>query len=74
MVQPHYNFAPYLQIEIKYMTRNKIIFYRFIYFSKGFGKMPTANALFSTVKAGRKLATPREILILFAVLVAIFES
>ena len=56
------------------MTRNKIIFYRFIYFSKGFGKMPTANALFSTVKAGRKLATPREILILFAVLVAIFES
>ena len=41
MVQPHHNFAPYLQIETKFMTRNKIFFYRFISFSKSFGKLAT---------------------------------
>ena len=56
MVQPHHNFAPYLQIETKFMTRNKIFFYRFIYFSKNFGKMPITNPFILTVKAGRKLA------------------
>ena len=52
-----------LQIETKFMTRNKIIFYRFIYFTKSCGKIPTANPFISTVKAGRKLATPPYILI-----------
>ena len=53
----------YLQIETKFMMRNKIIFYRFIYFTKSCGKIPTANPFISTVKAGRKLVTPRCILI-----------
>ena len=65
MVQPHHNFAPYLQIETKFMTRNKIYFYRFIYFSKCFGKMPNTNPFVLTVKAGRNLATHPDILILF---------
>ena len=43
-----------LQIQTKFMTRNKIFFYRFIYFSKSF---------ISTVKAGRKLASRPDILI-----------
>ena len=61
MVQPQQNFATYLQIETKFMTRNKIFFYRFIYFSKSFGKMPITNPFILTVKAGRKLAiVPRE--------------
>ena len=55
MVQPHHNFAPYLQIETKFMTRNKIFFYRFIYLSKRFGKMTITNPFILTVKAGRKL-------------------
>ena len=54
---------PYLQVETKFMTRNKIFFYRFIYFSKCFGKMPITNPFILTVKAGRKLATPPDILI-----------
>ena len=57
MVQPHRNFASYLQIETKFMTRNKVFFYRFIYFSKSFGKMPITNPFIFTVKAGCKLAT-----------------
>ena len=62
MVQPHHNFAPYLQIETKFMTRNKIyFFYRFIYFSKSSGKMPIANPFILMVKAGRILATPPDI-------------
>ena len=40
MVQPHHHFALYLQIETKFMTRNKIFFCRFIYFGNSFGKMP----------------------------------
>ena len=48
----------YLQIETKFMMRNKIIFYRFIYFTKSCRKIPTANPFISTVKAGRKLMTP----------------
>ena len=65
MVQTYYNyyFAPCLQIEIKVMTRKKITFFRFIYFSKSCGKMPTANPFISMVKAGHKLATPPYILI-----------
>ena len=59
----HGPFAPYLQIETKFMTRNKMIFYHFIYFSKSCGKMPTAIHFISTVKAGHKLATSRYILI-----------
>ena len=56
MVQQYYNFAPYLQIETKFMTRNKNKKnYGFIHFSKSCGKMPTANPFISTVKAGRKL-------------------
>ena len=47
----------YLQIQTKFMMRNKIIFYRFIYFTKSCGKIPTANTFISTVKPGRKLAT-----------------
>ena len=56
MVQPHHNFATYLQIETKFMTRNKIFFYRFIYLSKSFGKMLITNPFTLMVKAGRKLA------------------
>ena len=63
MVQPLHNFAPYLQIETKFMTRNRIFFNRFISFSKSFGKMPTANPFILTVNAGRKLATRPDILI-----------
>ena len=37
--------------------------YRFIYFTKSCGKIPTANPFISTVKAGRKLVTPPCILI-----------
>ena len=55
MVQPHHNFAPYLQIEAKFMTRNKIFFYRFISFSKSFGKVPITNPFSLTVNTGRKL-------------------
>ena len=58
-----YYFAPYLQIETKFMMRNKIIFYCFIRFSKSGSKMPTANPFTSTVKAGCKLMTPPYILI-----------
>ena len=47
----------YLQIETKFMMRNKIIFYRFSYFTKRCGKIPTANPFISTVKGGRKLMT-----------------
>ena len=54
MVQPHHNFAPCLQIETKFMTRNKIFFYRFIYFSKCFGKMPITNPFILTVTLNRK--------------------
>ena len=53
MVQLHHNFAPYLQIETKFMTRNKISFYRFISFSKSFGQMPITNSFILTVNAGR---------------------
>ena len=56
MVQPQHNFATYLHIETKFMTRNKTFFYRFIYFSKSFGRMPITNPFILTVKAGRKLA------------------
>ena len=56
MIQPHHNFAPYLQIETKFMTRNKIFFYRFISLSKSFSKMPITNPFILTVNAGRKLA------------------
>ena len=63
MVQLHHNFAPYLQIETKFMTRNKIFFYRFISFSKSFSKMPIINPFILTVNAGRKLATRPDILI-----------
>ena len=59
MVQPQHNFAPYLQIETKFMMRNKIFFYPFIYFNKSFGKMPITNPVILTVKAGRKLARDR---------------
>ena len=57
MVQPHHIFAPYLLIETKFMTRNKIFPYRFIYFSKSFGKMPITNPFILTLKASRKSAT-----------------
>ena len=63
MVQPHHNFAPYLQTETKFMTRNKIFFFRFISFSKTFGKMLITNPFILTVNAGRKLATRPDILI-----------
>ena len=46
MVQPLHNFAPYLQIETKFMTRNKVFFYRFY--------MPITNPFILTVTAGRK--------------------
>ena len=45
------------KFETKFMTRKKIIFYRFTYFTKSSGKIPTAKPFISTVKAGRKLAT-----------------
>ena len=48
MVQPHHNFVP------KFMTRNKIFFYHFIYFGKIFGKMPNTNPFILTVKKGFK--------------------
>ena len=51
------------KFETKFMTRKKIIFYRFIYFTKSCGKIPTAKPFISTVKAGHKLATPPYILI-----------
>ena len=57
MVQPQHNFATYLQIETKFMTRNKIFFYCFVSFSKSFGKMQITNPSVLTVNAGRKLAT-----------------
>ena len=63
MVQLYHNFAPYLQIEAKFMSRNKIFFYRFISFSKSFGKMLITNPFILTVNAGRKLATRPDILI-----------
>ena len=63
MVQPRHNFAPYLQTETKFITRNKIFFYRFISFSKSFGKMPITNPFILTVNAGRNLATQPDILI-----------
>ena len=63
MVQPHHNFAPYLQIETNFMTRNKIFFYRFISFSKSFGKMPITDPFILTMNAGHKLATRPDILI-----------
>ena len=44
------------------MTRNEMIFHHLNYFSKSCDKMPTANHFISTVKAGRKLATPPDIL------------
>ena len=46
------------KLKKKIMMRNKIIFYRFIYFTKSCGKIPTANPFISTVKVGRKLMTP----------------
>ena len=45
------------------MTKTKYFFNRFLYFSKSFGKIPIANPFILTVKAGRKLATPPDILI-----------
>ena len=63
MVQPCYNLALHLQIETKCMMRNKTIVYRFIYFRKSFGKMPTANTFISRVKAGRTLVTSPDIFI-----------
>ena len=59
MVQPHYNFGPYMYLQIE----TKYIFNHFIYFSKSFGKMPIANPFIVMVKAGRKLATPPDLLI-----------
>ena len=57
MVQSYHIFAPYILIETKFMMRNKIFFYRFMYFSKSFRKVPIAYPFILTVKAGRKLAT-----------------
>ena len=63
MVQPHHNFAPYLQIETKFMTRNKIFFIVLFLLAKVLAKMPITNPFILTVNAGRKLATRPDILI-----------
>ena len=63
MVQPHHNFAPYLQIETKFMTRNKIFFIVLFLLAKVLAKMPITNPFILTVNAGHKLATRPDILI-----------
>ena len=46
VVQPNYNFAQYLQIETKFMTRNKIFFIALFILAKVLAKFESLTLLF----------------------------